>query len=138
MEIRYSHGGITSEEVVKFLGLTGQAASIFAEIIKGKEVIKKAEDLGIAASDEELQQFADSFRSMHGLYAAGDMLDFLNRAGLTVDDFESFCEEVPENLVVSLPIVTRAEPFTVRLPLSTQPVASSMRYRPLAFAEPST
>ena len=92
MEITYAQGSMKPEEVVKFLTLTGQAQAIFFQIIKNKEVRKKAEGLGLAVSDDELQEFADHYRAMRGLHTADEMLRFLKEAGLTEDDFEAFCE----------------------------------------------
>ena len=92
MEILYSHGSISPEEVIKFMSLTGQSTGIFYEMIKNKEILKKAGELDITVSDEELQDFADNFRSLQGLHSAGDMNTFLEKSGLSVDDFEAYCE----------------------------------------------
>lgn len=94
MEIVYSHGVISPEEVIKFLSFTGQAHSVCAEIIKNKEVIKKAKELEIAISDEQLQHFADEFRAGRQLHSAGETLNYLENAGITEEDFEGFCESV--------------------------------------------
>lgn len=92
MKIVYSHDTITPEEVISFLTLTGQSDAIFSEIIKNKEVIKKAKELKIELSDEQLQQFADKFRTLRGLHSAEDMINFLKNTGLKDEDFETFCE----------------------------------------------
>lgn len=92
MEINYFKGKIRPEEVIKFLTLTGQSFSLFSEIIKYKEVLKKAKELGMSASDEQLQEFADQYRAIRGLYSSNEMLNFLKSNGLTEDDFEAFCE----------------------------------------------
>ena len=92
MKIVYSHDSITPEEVVRFLTLTGQSDAIFSEIIKHREVMKKAKELKIEVTEEQLQQFADNFRTLRGLYSAEEMVHFLQNAGLTDDDFEAFCE----------------------------------------------
>ena len=92
MEITYAQGSLKPDEVVKFLALTGQAQAIFFQIIKNKEVRKRAEGLGVTVSDEQLQEFADQYRTIRGLYTSDEMLRFLKEAGLTEDDFEAFCE----------------------------------------------
>ncbi|MBI5057508.1 MAG: peptidylprolyl isomerase [Nitrospirae bacterium] len=92
MKINYSDGDVTPEEVVKYLALSGQAQNIFTQIIIAKEVIKKAELSGITPSDEALQDFSDSFREMRGLDTAEETYRFLQDAGLSEEDFESFCE----------------------------------------------
>ena len=57
-KIVYSHDAITPEEVIKFLSLTRQSNPLFREIIKNKEVIKKAKELNLKVSDEQLQTSA--------------------------------------------------------------------------------
>jgi hypothetical protein len=44
LEINYFKGKISPEEVIKFLALTGQSLNIFSEIVKYKEVLKKAKE----------------------------------------------------------------------------------------------
>ena len=92
MKILYAHDMITPEEIINYLSLIGQADTIFAEIIKNKEVIKKARELNLEVLDEQLQQFADNYRNLRGLHAAEAMITFLDHAGLTENDFETFCE----------------------------------------------
>lgn len=93
MKIVCSHGTISFEEIIRYLALTGMFSNICSEVIKNKECTKKAKELGITVSDEQLQQFADNFRSIRGLNTTDDMNKFLKSAGLTVDDFEAFCED---------------------------------------------
>lgn len=92
MKITYSNDTITPEEVVRFLSLTGQSQSIYNQIIIHKEVVKKARELGLEVSDDQLQRFADNFRSLKGFDSAQEMLEFLESSGLSEDDFEAFCE----------------------------------------------
>jgi parvulin-like peptidyl-prolyl isomerase len=92
MKITYAQGSIEPEEVVKFMALTGQAQAVLFQIIKNKEVRKKAEELGLTVSDEQLQEFADQYRTIQGLYTSDEMLNFLKINGLTEDEFEAFCE----------------------------------------------
>ena len=98
MKILYPRDSITPEEIIKFLALSGQSGSLLAEMIKNKEVQKKAKELNIEASDEELQKYADSFRAAHGLYSSEETVSFLENNGLTEEDFEQFCEL---NLLIS-------------------------------------
>lgn len=92
MEIGYAQGKITGEEIVKYLALSGLAYTIYPEIMKRREARKKAGELGLTVSDSQLQTFADDFRKARHLYSARDMIAFLKNAGLTLSDFESFCE----------------------------------------------
>jgi hypothetical protein len=89
---RYSGGAIASEEVLKFLSLIGMSSSVLAEMVKRGEIAKKAAELGIKVTDEQLQSFADSFRSARGLHTAEATTQFLQTWGLNDDDLESFCE----------------------------------------------
>lgn len=74
MKITYSNDTLTPEDVVKFLSLTGQSHSIYKPIIIHKEVVKKAGELGITVSDEQLQHFADHFRTLKGfIFRSGDV-----------------------------------------------------------------
>lgn len=92
MKIRYSKGQIASDEVLKFLALSGMSHPVFSQLIKRKEMARKASELGIMVSDEQLQRFADSFRMARGLRSADEMLEFLKTWDLTEDEFERFCE----------------------------------------------
>jgi len=91
LKIAYSRDTIDPEDVIKWLCLTGGVRSACTGIIRNREVMKKANELGLAVSDEELQRFADTFRISLGLHSAQDTLAFLQRNGLSDDDFESFC-----------------------------------------------
>ncbi len=93
LEIKYTGGSISPEEVVRFLVLTGRADPILAEIAKRKEVLRKAGEMGIRVSDEELQETADDYRRLRGLFSVQEMERFLSEAGVTEDEFETFCEE---------------------------------------------
>ncbi len=92
MKIVYAHDHIAPHEVIRFLTITGQADSIFKEIVKMKEAVKRGKELNIVVSDEELQRFADSFRAARGLRSARETLQFFEDAGINADDFEWFCE----------------------------------------------
>jgi parvulin-like peptidyl-prolyl isomerase len=94
MKISYGQGVVTPEEVMKFLVLTGQTESVMVDVIKNKELMKKAEELKIEISEEELQKFADHFRTVQGLFSYEDTQRFLHHYGLTEDDFEEFCEHM--------------------------------------------
>lgn len=92
MDIEYAQGKFSADEVIKHLSLTGQLSAIAAEMIKAREVIKKADDMEITVSGDELQKFVDNFRTLHCLYSAEETMNFLSNSGLTVEDLETFCE----------------------------------------------
>jgi peptidylprolyl isomerase len=92
MRIVYGGGSFTPEELVKFLMIAGQADSIFYEIIKYKEVLKKGREMKIDITIPKLQEFADNYRKALGLFSAHETFEFLNSMCLTEEDFEIFCE----------------------------------------------
>jgi len=92
MNFKYSNGTVTPDDVIKFLSFTDQSDGIIRHVILYKEAEKKAAELGLIIPDEDLQEYADNFRKMHGLDTAEDTYAFLSSKGLTEDDFEQFCE----------------------------------------------
>ena len=91
MKIVYSQGTIDPEDLIKWLSLSGGLLSPCTAVIRDREVLKKAQELGFTIADEELQRFADTFRIGMGLHSAEETRAFLQRNGLSDDDFESFC-----------------------------------------------
>lgn len=98
MKIIYPKDTITPEEIVKFLALSGQSASLIVEMVKNKELLKKAKELNIGVPVDELQKFADSYRTANNLYSSEETVNFLKNNGLSEEDFEQFCEL---NLMIS-------------------------------------
>ncbi len=92
MEFRYADGTIAAEDLVKHMALAGGLDEALREAIERKEVRAKAAELGIEASDDDLQAAADAFRKKRGLASAEMTMAFLRGQGLTVDDLEAFCE----------------------------------------------
>lgn len=92
MQLTYANGSITPEEIVKSLALTGQLKAVCIDLVRRKEVVAKAKELGVEIPTGELQRFCDNFRTVQGLHSAEDTMGFLEQNGLTVDDFEEFCE----------------------------------------------
>jgi len=92
MKIKYSNAAISPDEIIKFISFTGQGDAIYKEAVKLKEARKMAHDLGLSPTDDDLQQFADNYRKMHGLITAEETYAFLVKRGLSEDDFEQYCE----------------------------------------------
>lgn len=92
MNIEYPEGAFTAAEVVKYLNLSGQGSSIYAAMIRNREVVKKAAALSLSIPDEDLQASVDSYRSSLGMYSVEETLESLQRSGLDIDDLEAFCE----------------------------------------------
>jgi len=92
VNIKYSRGTVGLDEVIKFLALSGQTDPLYRGVIVRREAIRKAGELKIEATDEELQEFADNLRVTWGLFSSEEMLNFLSRNGLTEDDYGDYCE----------------------------------------------
>ena len=92
MKISSANHSFATEEVIKFLSLSGRSKLIFPEIITQKMVHAKAQELGLSVTVEELQKFADQYRILHGLHSAGDTHAFFKTIGITENDFEAYCE----------------------------------------------
>lgn len=98
--IIYSTGSIKTSEILKYIFLTGIYHDLFGEIIVHKEALKKIKELNINVSGCELQNYADEYRLAHDLTDARQMHSFLENFGLTVEDYEAFCEaKVSTNLL---------------------------------------
>jgi peptidylprolyl isomerase len=92
MKIVYAKGDIPFEDFLKNRILSGQDFGLARQAIIAREAVAKADELGLEASEEEMQEFADEFRRLRELYSAQETFDFLSRRGLTEDDFSEFCE----------------------------------------------
>jgi parvulin-like peptidyl-prolyl isomerase len=92
MKLDYAGGSILPEEVVKYLFLAGLSRPILIDMVKNREVMKKAAELGLRVADEQLQEFCDNYRNVRGLSSRQSTLRFFQSAGLTEDDFEAHCE----------------------------------------------
>jgi parvulin-like peptidyl-prolyl isomerase len=93
VKIVYAQGDLTAENVLKFMFLSGTADTIIRDGIVRQEALREGNKLGIAVSDDMLQSFADEYRIARGLHFSQDMINYLKGRGLSVEDFEHFCEE---------------------------------------------
>ena len=92
MEIRYTDGAFSAKDLAAHLVFTGAAPAIFRQMIRQREAAKQARAWGLTATEEQVQAFADQFRTDRDLLSAGQMMEFLRRAGLSEDDFGDYCE----------------------------------------------
>ncbi|NOY81802.1 MAG: hypothetical protein GXP31_12470 [Kiritimatiellaeota bacterium] len=92
MEFKYARGSVTSEDLIGLLVFSGRMDALLKEAIERREVRRKAMELDIRASDEELQAAADRLRKELGLVRADVTMAFLTGFGLTVEDLQEYCE----------------------------------------------
>jgi len=105
---------ITSEDILHQVKLSCKIPSVIEEIVTRKVIADAAAEAGIKVETEELQKAADSIRLMGKLKSADDTWAWLQKHGLSLDDFE----EVIYNNVISGKLAQhlfadKVEPFFV-------------------------
>lgn len=88
---------ITSENILHQVKLSCKIPSVIEEIVTRKIIADVAANVGIKAETEELQKAADNTRLLGKLKSADDTWAWLQKHGLSLDDFE----EVIYNNVIS-------------------------------------
>jgi parvulin-like peptidyl-prolyl isomerase len=88
---------ITSEDILHQVKLSCKIPSVIEETVTRKIIASAAAEAGIKVEIEELQKAADNIRLMGKLKSADDTWAWLQKHGLSLDDFE----EVIYNNVIS-------------------------------------
>jgi parvulin-like peptidyl-prolyl isomerase len=83
---------ISSEEIIHQIKLSGQIPSILEGIATRKLIRETAAEVGIQVEDEELQEAADQLRYNCGLQQTKDTYAWLQKQGLTIDEFEEMID----------------------------------------------
>jgi parvulin-like peptidyl-prolyl isomerase len=105
---------ITSEDILHQVKLSCKIPSVIEEIVTRKIIASAAAEAGIKVETEELQKAADNIRLMGKLKSADDTWAWLQKHGLSLDDFE----ELIYNNVISGKLAQhlfadKVEPFFV-------------------------
>jgi parvulin-like peptidyl-prolyl isomerase len=105
---------ITSEDILHQVKLSCKIPSVIEEIVTRKIIADAAANAGIKVETEELQKAADNIRIMGKLKSADDTWAWLQKHGLSLDDFE----ELIYNNVISGKLAqhlfaNKVEPFFV-------------------------
>src|SRR4028119_690036 len=79
---------ISSEDILHQVKLSYKIPSLIEEIVTRKIIASAAAEAGIKVETEELQKAADSIRIMGKLKSADDTWAWLQKHGLSLDDFE--------------------------------------------------
>ncbi|MEA5598436.1 peptidylprolyl isomerase [Rivularia sp. UHCC 0363] len=79
---------INPEEIIHQIKLSCQIPTVVENILTRKIIINTAQEAGITAEPEELQQTADSLRLMSQLKSADATWAWLQKHSLSLDDFE--------------------------------------------------
>jgi parvulin-like peptidyl-prolyl isomerase len=105
---------ITSEDILQQVKLSCQIPSIVEGIVSRKIIASAAAEAGIKVETEELQKAADNIRIMGQLKSADDTWAWLEKHGLSLDDFEEliYNNVISEKLAQHL-FADKVEPFFV-------------------------
>ncbi|MDZ8078719.1 MAG: peptidylprolyl isomerase [Nostoc sp. SerVER01] len=79
---------ITNEDIVNQVRLSCKTPEFVEQIVNRKIITSAAEEAGIKVETEELQKAADLLRLMNKLTSADDTWKWLEKHGLSLDDFE--------------------------------------------------
>ncbi len=79
---------VSYEEIFQHLKLACQIPTILEEIAIRRLINETAAAKGVKVTPEELQQAADTFRLANKIHQAEDTWSWLNKNGLSLDDFE--------------------------------------------------
>ncbi|MFN6526288.1 peptidylprolyl isomerase [Nostoc sp. ChiSLP03a] len=79
---------ITNEDILNQVKLSCKTPEIIEEIVNRKVITSAAEKAGIKVETEELQKAADLLRLINKLTSADDTWQWLEKHGLSLDDFE--------------------------------------------------
>jgi parvulin-like peptidyl-prolyl isomerase len=79
---------ITSEDILHQVKLSCKIPSVIEEIVTRKIIANAAAETGIKVEIEELQKAADNIRLMSKLKSADDTWAWLQKHGLSLDNFE--------------------------------------------------
>ncbi|MFP4577453.1 MAG: peptidylprolyl isomerase, partial [Coleofasciculus sp.] len=105
---------ISHEDILHQVKLSCQIPEIVEQIVTRKVIADAAEEVGITVETEELQKAADSLRLISKLNSAEETKVWLQKNGLSLDDFE----ELVYNNVISGKLAhhlfaDKVEPFFV-------------------------
>lgn len=84
---------LSSEQLVSWLKLSGRFPSVVHDLLQEKLAAQMARQQGLTVSDDDLQQAVENHRRVHGLYRVVDANEFLDAAGASLDDYETFIED---------------------------------------------
>jgi parvulin-like peptidyl-prolyl isomerase len=105
---------ITSENILHQVKLSCKIPSVIEEIVTRKIIADAAADAGIKVETEELQKASDSIRLMGELKSADDTWAWLQKHGLSLDDFEEVIyTNVISGKLAQYLFADKVEPFFV-------------------------
>ncbi|MEG4292624.1 peptidylprolyl isomerase [Microcoleus sp. C2C3] len=105
---------ISSDDILHQVKLSCKIPSVIEEIVTRKVITSAAAEAGIKVETEELQKAADSIRLMSKLKSADDTWAWLQKHGLSLDDFEEVIyKNVISGKLAQHLFADKVEPFFV-------------------------
>ncbi|MBD3886023.1 peptidylprolyl isomerase [Phormidium tenue FACHB-886] len=106
---------ISRDEIMHQAKLACQIPLLVEGLISRKLIARRAEAEGVEVETDELQKIADVFRATHGLLDAKDTWAWLNKHGLSLDDFEEMIHTtVLSSKLANQLFADKVEPFFVQ------------------------
>lgn len=84
---------ISTDDFIKFLKFNGKFNNLIDEFLGHKLTVHAAKKQGISVSEEDIQERADQFRRIYSLHRSKDMMDHLQRLGVSLEEFGNSLEE---------------------------------------------
>lgn len=84
---------IGTEEFIRLLKLTGQFDGLVDQIVRDRLAVHAAKRHGVTVEMDEVQERADQFRRVQGLHRAADMNRYLDRLGVSLEEFAEFVSD---------------------------------------------
>ena len=81
---------ITTDGLISYLKLSGRFDGIMADLLRDKVAAHAARRMGVEVSQDEVQKRSEDFRRAMGLHRAKDTVEYFERIGVSLDDFEAF------------------------------------------------
>ncbi|MBW4619999.1 MAG: peptidylprolyl isomerase [Cyanosarcina radialis HA8281-LM2] len=78
--------------IVEQIKLSGKIPEIVEGILARQAIAEAAAEIGIEITTEELQEGADRFRLAHNLHSSEETYKWLERHGVSLDDFENMIQ----------------------------------------------
>lgn len=83
---------VSHDEIIRQAKFSGQFSTLLEEIAARKVIAATAVEVGLTVEPEELQQAADAIRLTNNLHRAEDTWTWLQKQGLTLDEFEEMIQ----------------------------------------------
>lgn len=78
---------LTSDDFVKFLKFTESFEDQMEKLLKDRLTVHAARKQGLEVPDEKIQERVDQIRRVQGLHRAKDTMEYLDRMGVSVEEF---------------------------------------------------